>query len=108
MEMHLRPVRSRCSSFIFNLSVILPLATFALIQGPSPNHKVLVKADTLQGAEITSAQTMTEAGGSLRRSREERDTHGLAGWFERRCRHRRRRVPHLRPTLHRRSHVLGG
>ena len=69
--MHFRSVRSRCSSFIFNLSVILPLATFTLIQGTSPSQRVALGPDTRQGVEATPAQTLTEAGESLRGSSED-------------------------------------
>ena len=69
METNFRSVRSRCSSLIFSLVVILPLATSSLIWGTSPGQRVL-QADTRQGAETEPAQTITEAGESLRRSSE--------------------------------------
>ncbi len=68
--MHFRSVRSRCSSFIFNLSVILPLATFTLIQGSSPGERVPLGSDARQGAETSRTQTNTDAGISLKISSE--------------------------------------
>ncbi len=62
METLFRSRRSRFLSLVFNLAIIFPVATSALIGGKLPSQPVKLQSATRQGADTTPAQALTEAG----------------------------------------------